>query len=204
MLEPLLHRHKLALGAMCFAVRTGNTFLGSLLWVICTLRRLSCCLQWSVHLLYCSLQVGRLCQVDRHTIGASIEKIASSLSSIGSFMTCYYHASCNWHTTCLLHGRRLGHVHVWIFNQGLVECAICWIIPANKWLEFVLTVCVGFDSIHTVLSRYLFMFLWFVVLFDSKILLNIVECMMARQDMCLRCTYRFVTPSSARLEWQRV
>ncbi|KAG2619571.1 protein RETICULATA-RELATED 4, chloroplastic-like [Panicum virgatum] len=33
MLEPLLHRHKLALGAMCFAVRTGNTFLGSLLWV---------------------------------------------------------------------------------------------------------------------------------------------------------------------------
>ncbi|CAN6355333.1 unnamed protein product [Urochloa humidicola] len=33
MLEPLLHRHKLALSAMCFAVRTGNTFLGSLLWV---------------------------------------------------------------------------------------------------------------------------------------------------------------------------
>ncbi|XP_044972386.1 protein RETICULATA-RELATED 4, chloroplastic-like [Hordeum vulgare subsp. vulgare] len=33
MLEPLLHRHKLALSALCFAVRTGNTFLGSLLWV---------------------------------------------------------------------------------------------------------------------------------------------------------------------------
>ncbi|TVU19221.1 hypothetical protein EJB05_35359, partial [Eragrostis curvula] len=33
MLEPLLHRHKVALGALCFAVRTGNTFLGSLLWV---------------------------------------------------------------------------------------------------------------------------------------------------------------------------
>ncbi|OEL28856.1 Protein RETICULATA-RELATED 4, chloroplastic [Dichanthelium oligosanthes] len=33
MLEPLLHRHKLALTAVCFAVRTGNTFLGSLLWV---------------------------------------------------------------------------------------------------------------------------------------------------------------------------
>ncbi|KAF8719898.1 hypothetical protein HU200_024661 [Digitaria exilis] len=33
MLEPLLHRHKLALSAMCFAVRTGNTFVGSLLWV---------------------------------------------------------------------------------------------------------------------------------------------------------------------------
>ncbi|KAL6620175.1 hypothetical protein ACP70R_035314 [Stipagrostis hirtigluma subsp. patula] len=33
MLEPLLHRHKLALSAMCFAVRTGNTFLGSLLWI---------------------------------------------------------------------------------------------------------------------------------------------------------------------------
>ncbi|XP_022898309.1 protein RETICULATA-RELATED 4, chloroplastic-like [Olea europaea var. sylvestris] len=33
MLEPLLHRHKLFLSAICFAVRTGNTFLGSLLWV---------------------------------------------------------------------------------------------------------------------------------------------------------------------------
>jgi len=33
MLEPLLHHHKLALSALCFAVRTGNTFLGSLLWV---------------------------------------------------------------------------------------------------------------------------------------------------------------------------
>ncbi|RLM61700.1 protein RETICULATA-RELATED 4, chloroplastic-like [Panicum miliaceum] len=33
MLEPLLHNHKLLLSAMCFAVRTGNTFLGSLLWV---------------------------------------------------------------------------------------------------------------------------------------------------------------------------
>ncbi|CAO2181693.1 unnamed protein product [Urochloa humidicola] len=33
MLEPLLHKHKLLLSAMCFAVRTGNTFLGSLLWV---------------------------------------------------------------------------------------------------------------------------------------------------------------------------
>ncbi|KAL0460953.1 UNVERIFIED_CONTAM: protein RETICULATA-RELATED 4, chloroplastic [Sesamum latifolium] len=32
-LEPLLHQHKLLLSAMCFAVRTGNTFLGSLLWV---------------------------------------------------------------------------------------------------------------------------------------------------------------------------
>ncbi|XP_010519768.1 PREDICTED: protein RETICULATA-RELATED 4, chloroplastic-like [Tarenaya hassleriana] len=33
LLEPLLHQQKLALSAMCFAVRTGNTFLGSLLWV---------------------------------------------------------------------------------------------------------------------------------------------------------------------------
>ncbi|KAF2930580.1 hypothetical protein DAI22_05g147200 [Oryza sativa Japonica Group] len=33
MLEPLLHHHKLVLSALCFAVRTGNTFLGSLLWV---------------------------------------------------------------------------------------------------------------------------------------------------------------------------
>ncbi|KAG8488741.1 hypothetical protein CXB51_016623 [Gossypium anomalum] len=32
-LEPLLHQHKLMLSAICFAVRTGNTFLGSLLWV---------------------------------------------------------------------------------------------------------------------------------------------------------------------------
>ncbi|KGN58569.1 protein RETICULATA-RELATED 4, chloroplastic [Cucumis sativus] len=32
-LEPLLHKHKLALSAICFAVRTGNTFLGSLMWV---------------------------------------------------------------------------------------------------------------------------------------------------------------------------
>ncbi|KAK4356516.1 hypothetical protein RND71_025487 [Anisodus tanguticus] len=32
-LEPMLHQHKLMLSAMCFAVRTGNTFLGSLLWV---------------------------------------------------------------------------------------------------------------------------------------------------------------------------
>ncbi|KAG2244792.1 hypothetical protein Bca52824_093358 [Brassica carinata] len=32
-LEPMLHQHKLALSAVCFAVRTGNTFLGSLLWV---------------------------------------------------------------------------------------------------------------------------------------------------------------------------
>ncbi|KAI9075372.1 hypothetical protein K1719_042622 [Acacia pycnantha] len=33
LLEPLLHQHKLMLSALCFAVRTGNTFLGSLLWV---------------------------------------------------------------------------------------------------------------------------------------------------------------------------
>lgn len=33
MLEPLLHNQKLLLSAMCFIVRTGNTFLGSLLWV---------------------------------------------------------------------------------------------------------------------------------------------------------------------------
>ncbi|KAJ7949239.1 Protein RETICULATA-RELATED 4, chloroplastic [Quillaja saponaria] len=32
-LEPLLHQNKLILSAVCFAVRTGNTFLGSLLWV---------------------------------------------------------------------------------------------------------------------------------------------------------------------------
>ncbi|GAU46797.1 hypothetical protein TSUD_268580 [Trifolium subterraneum] len=32
-LDPLLHRNKLLLSAICFAVRTGNTFLGSLLWV---------------------------------------------------------------------------------------------------------------------------------------------------------------------------
>ncbi|XP_052187382.1 protein RETICULATA-RELATED 4, chloroplastic-like [Diospyros lotus] len=32
-LEPLLHKHKLMLSAVCFAVRTGNTYLGSLLWV---------------------------------------------------------------------------------------------------------------------------------------------------------------------------
>ncbi|CAA7388524.1 unnamed protein product [Spirodela intermedia] len=32
-LEPLLHNQKLVLSALCFAVRTGNTFLGSLLWV---------------------------------------------------------------------------------------------------------------------------------------------------------------------------
>ncbi|XP_028776295.1 protein RETICULATA-RELATED 4, chloroplastic-like [Neltuma alba] len=32
-LEPLLHQNKLMLSAVCFAVRTGNTFLGSLLWV---------------------------------------------------------------------------------------------------------------------------------------------------------------------------
>ncbi|KAK6141540.1 hypothetical protein DH2020_024717 [Rehmannia glutinosa] len=30
-LEPMLHQHKLFLSAICFAVRTGNTFLGSLL-----------------------------------------------------------------------------------------------------------------------------------------------------------------------------
>ncbi|XP_073288486.1 protein RETICULATA-RELATED 4, chloroplastic-like isoform X2 [Primulina huaijiensis] len=32
-LDPMLHQHKLLLSALCFAVRTGNTFLGSLLWV---------------------------------------------------------------------------------------------------------------------------------------------------------------------------
>ncbi|KAJ4978908.1 hypothetical protein NE237_009688 [Protea cynaroides] len=32
-LEPLLHHHKVILSALCFAVRTGNTYLGSLLWV---------------------------------------------------------------------------------------------------------------------------------------------------------------------------
>jgi hypothetical protein len=30
-LEPLLHQHKIILGAICFVVRTGNTFLGSLM-----------------------------------------------------------------------------------------------------------------------------------------------------------------------------
>ncbi|XP_066363198.1 protein RETICULATA-RELATED 4, chloroplastic-like [Miscanthus floridulus] len=33
MLEPLLHQRKLILSAASFAVRTGNTFLGSLLWI---------------------------------------------------------------------------------------------------------------------------------------------------------------------------
>lgn len=33
MLEPWLHSQKLALSVSCFAVRTGNTFLGSLMWV---------------------------------------------------------------------------------------------------------------------------------------------------------------------------
>ncbi|GAA0168898.1 hypothetical protein LIER_23501 [Lithospermum erythrorhizon] len=32
-LEPLLHQHKFILSSICFAVRTGNTYLGSLLWV---------------------------------------------------------------------------------------------------------------------------------------------------------------------------
>ncbi|KAI6668321.1 hypothetical protein NL676_019371 [Syzygium grande] len=32
-LEPLLRQHKIILSALCFAVRTGNTFLGSLMWV---------------------------------------------------------------------------------------------------------------------------------------------------------------------------
>ncbi|KAF5735802.1 UvrABC system C [Tripterygium wilfordii] len=32
-LEPVLHHHKVLLSVICFAVRTGNTFLGSLLWV---------------------------------------------------------------------------------------------------------------------------------------------------------------------------
>ncbi|KAI6675900.1 hypothetical protein NL676_036696 [Syzygium grande] len=32
-LEPLLRQHKIILSASCFAVRTGNTFLGSLMWV---------------------------------------------------------------------------------------------------------------------------------------------------------------------------
>ncbi|KAL4592172.1 hypothetical protein LXL04_005158 [Taraxacum kok-saghyz] len=33
LLEPLLHQQKLMLSAACFIVRTGNTYLGSLLWV---------------------------------------------------------------------------------------------------------------------------------------------------------------------------
>ncbi|XP_019197039.1 PREDICTED: protein RETICULATA-RELATED 4, chloroplastic-like [Ipomoea nil] len=33
LLEPLLHNHKIVLSALCFAFRTGNTFLGSLMWV---------------------------------------------------------------------------------------------------------------------------------------------------------------------------
>ncbi|XP_042481634.1 protein RETICULATA-RELATED 4, chloroplastic-like [Macadamia integrifolia] len=32
-LEPMLHNQKVVLSALCFAVRTGNTFLGSLMWV---------------------------------------------------------------------------------------------------------------------------------------------------------------------------
>ncbi|GLJ26709.1 hypothetical protein SUGI_0520220 [Cryptomeria japonica] len=32
-LEPLFHKQKLVLSMLCFAVRTGNTFLGSLMWV---------------------------------------------------------------------------------------------------------------------------------------------------------------------------
>eukprot|EP00268_Persea_americana_P054097 TRINITY_DN616_c1_g1_i1.p1 TRINITY_DN616_c1_g1~~TRINITY_DN616_c1_g1_i1.p1 ORF type:complete len:310 (-),score=68.10 TRINITY_DN616_c1_g1_i1:950-1741(-) len=32
-LEPLLHQQKLLLSVFCFAFRTGNTFLGSLMWV---------------------------------------------------------------------------------------------------------------------------------------------------------------------------
>lgn len=32
-LEPLLHQHKVVLSAICFVIRTGNTFLGSLMWV---------------------------------------------------------------------------------------------------------------------------------------------------------------------------
>lgn len=32
-LEPMLHQQKVILSAICFVVRTGNTFLGSLMWV---------------------------------------------------------------------------------------------------------------------------------------------------------------------------
>lgn len=74
MLEPLLHHHKLVLSAACFAVRTGNTFLGSLLWVFCTLRRLTLLsVLISSPTYYACLQVDRLCQVGRCTIGPSIQ-----------------------------------------------------------------------------------------------------------------------------------
>nr|CAB3475484.1 unnamed protein product [Digitaria exilis] len=33
MLEPLLHNHKVLLSAVCTVIRTGNTFLGALLWI---------------------------------------------------------------------------------------------------------------------------------------------------------------------------
>jgi hypothetical protein len=33
MLEPMLHHNKVLLSALCFAFRTGNTYLGSVLWV---------------------------------------------------------------------------------------------------------------------------------------------------------------------------
>ncbi|KAL9367791.1 hypothetical protein Peur_038990 [Populus x canadensis] len=33
LLEPMLHQQKVILSAICFVVRTGNTFLGSLMWV---------------------------------------------------------------------------------------------------------------------------------------------------------------------------
>lgn len=64
-LEPLLHQHKLILSAICFAVRTGNTFLGSLLWdsspISSTLSSVLLCL-WlnDLILLQNVLQVGRL------------------------------------------------------------------------------------------------------------------------------------------------
>ncbi len=42
LLEPMLHNQKLLLSALCFAVRTGNTFLGSLLYVTFSSKHVIC------------------------------------------------------------------------------------------------------------------------------------------------------------------
>lgn len=115
MLEPLLHQHKLLLSAASFAVRTGNTFLGSLLWVFCTLRGLTLLsVLISSPTDYASLQVDRLCQVGRRTIGSSIQAQIQLLRASAIWvlhdllLPCFLQLA----TTRLLHGTLRTHFYI--------------------------------------------------------------------------------------------
>ena len=83
---------------------------------------------------YASLQVDRLCQVGRRTIGSSIQAQIQFLRASALWvlhdllLKCFLQLA----TTRLLHGRLLGQILISFFKQCIEESVICRIVSTSK------------------------------------------------------------------------